>query len=272
MYTSEYAAQHLKEKDFVSFLTVFNYPKTVRLLSVVFADHENRRQLREQWWRIQNKLLMLLLNAATNCNDLSEKSKHEWRISTTHREVDHVMRYLKQSSAGSTCIVRKIREFQDDNQMIPDDKMVARFVDLDRDGINIDKHNQDTLLQLVRKMQEFKVPMKTFEINWDSRGILEDTHAEYMKQMASSTQEQLLNTIKTSIDSKPVLDSCVEEASTHLTFGLKRASTFYGRNDLIEKGMKYFKSNNGGQKLYAIHGISGRIAKYTFRKMCTAQQ
>ncbi len=223
------------------------------------SDHEKRRQLREQWWAIQNKLLKVLLNAAKNCTDLSEKSKIEWSISTTHREVDHVLKYLKQTTTGSACIVRKIREFQDASQMIPHDKVVPRFVDLDNDGVGIDKDNQVTLFELVKQMKDLKVPTHTFEINWDSRGILEDTHAEYMKEMANSTQLQLLNEIKHSIDSKPVLDRCVEEASTHLTFGGNRASTFYGRNDLIEKGMKYFKNSHGGQKLCVIHGISGSI-------------
>ena len=99
--------------------------------------------------------------------------------------------------------------------------------------------------------------------------LTEETHAEYLKNLASDVDKDLKKKVKEAIKMKPKLDSVTSEIVSHVTFCTRKTASFYGRDELIKAAMNYYtgnegrvnsarsRSGNNTETVFVVHGVSG---------------
>ncbi|CAH1787626.1 unnamed protein product [Owenia fusiformis] len=171
---------------------------------------------------------------------------------------------LKPNDGGkrSLCVMRNIPYLQQGQFQKDDIKFACHFIDMDRTVeppvINTEVKN------LIGKLQDDTLKkcgniLKYDGIKWvQDGGVTEHTHQEYIKAMGKQVGKSLQGAIKRAIETTPDMDSVTQECASHLKFCYSRANSFFGRVDLIDEGLKYFKVNGEVTRVpLVVHGTSG---------------
>ena len=106
------------------------------------------------------------------------------------------------------------------------------------------------------KVRNFEVCWRKHVNNANREGVSENTHEIYMKEMGLYVKETMIEEVRKCIKSMPENDDLINEINSHLLFCKYRAKTFYGRENLTEKGMDSLLTLTQRQPLI-IHGFSG---------------
>ena len=51
------------------------------------VDMARRKELRNEWYRLSDRMMTTLRDAVMRCSELTEEQRMKWKISTTHDEV-----------------------------------------------------------------------------------------------------------------------------------------------------------------------------------------
>ena len=206
---------------------------------------------------IETKMLSALTKAATQHPQLDEKQQSNWILSTTHKEVEHLLKRVLKRKITALIYDRRIKDFVNMNKPRKEmGNLVWRYIDLDNDN-NVDDQKQKLLRKQKIEMKTKKIPSATFDVNWHEKGIMEDEHKEYLRSFADKVKEDLMGQITDAVQSQNNIDPETIEVASHVKFCAKRAQGFHGRSALLEQALKYFDRDEEGRQMLVIHGVSG---------------
>ena len=115
----------------------------------------------------------------------------------------------------------------------------------------------DNIENIRREVERKAIRCLSFEVPWNDSGITEDIHMAYIKNFGETFKASMLEMIGEAFSEMPTVDELTFEVAAHAKFCIKRAEAFRGRASLVDDGMKYFYNENGGGKIFVVHGLSG---------------
>ena len=151
---------------------------------MLLSDAQRLKELRGHWAEIETNMLSALAKAAMDHPRLEEEQKSKWIFSTTHKEVQYLLKRSRNSKTSALMYERKINQF--DHMKKPREEMGKifwRYIDLHNDN-NIDDQKQNLLRKQKVEMKTNQIQCTTFSVNWNEKGIVEDEHQEYLKLFA----------------------------------------------------------------------------------------
>ena len=166
----------------------------------------------------------------------------------------------EESKGRAICFVRDIQEFSMMNSLdLSQTGTIGRYIELgNAEGLEADMERQNNITRVRQSVKDRGIQMEEFKVDWSDKGIQEDTHSKYMKKFGDKFYKHMKDGITDGLQKrKQITNSFVTEPLAHGVFCSKRADNFFGRSDLIEAGLQYFKKSEKGRKPLVLHGISG---------------
>nr|KAG5694295.1 hypothetical protein BaRGS_032013 [Batillaria attramentaria] len=142
-------------------------------------------------------------------------------------------------------------------------QLSSRFKDLK--GSETQNKESRELLENLKKEMEDKLPpdkILTYDVIWNKeRGIdpeKDKSHRDYISRLCTDFEKKLMGEIETAIKTRDQglhVNPLLEEVTQHTRFAQEKCSSFYGRQNALERVREYLKGKS--QCVHVIHGKSG---------------
>jgi len=178
----------------------------------------------KDWEPVENKLRMILLDAARKSN-LSKKEMVKYFASATHQEI--VLGALDTAEAATHvhCFFRKL------NGLLKD---LRREIYLEPNP-----ESREALINLKKELKE-KIPENSHEYDVNLGDV--DDKKQYLEKFCDDVYNSLETTILRELDEMEDVSTLDEEISAHLEFGKNRTKVFVGREDILREIINYVKN------------------------------
>ena len=221
---------------------------------------ENKKLHKAKWSKIENKLTSCLQTSAVKSDKLSENEKEAWRVSVTEMEVKKGILDRHDSKHRSLCFIRNIKEFDNITDLGENDvTAIGRNVELSSTcPLVVDQGVQHKINDLRRRVRANGVHVESWQQSWAPGGITKDSHKAYIEEFGERFYEIMTSRIDNCLATQERVDDLVREVSTHSVFCLKKCKTFFGREELVSRGLDHFtQSTDSPRQPFVIHGVSG---------------
>ncbi|KAK7479964.1 hypothetical protein BaRGS_00028791, partial [Batillaria attramentaria] len=216
-----------------------------------------RKQAANQWWRDNEIMHEALSQAAVAC--LSKERAHALKESVTETEIRHGLLASKNLLERGLWFYRHIDHMDD----VTPGQLSSRFKDFK--GSETQNKESRELLENLKKEMEDKLPpdkILTYDVIWNKeRGIDPETdksHRDYISRLCTDFEKKLMGEIETAIKTRDQglhVNPLLEEVTQHTRFAQEKCSSFYGRQNALERVREYLKGMS--QCVHVIHGKSG---------------
>ncbi len=211
-----------------------------------------------KWWEVEEKLLNGLTSAVWACDDITLLEKQKWMWSTTHREVYDGILDLDQHENESLCYAMDINDIDYQLDHSKEKVNFGRYIDVEPGKRSPDLEKQMLLSNLRRDVKGLNVGYAEIGINWNDKDKSDSAQPQKYKQLlGKKIVLDLKSRITDAMHSKPKNDSCIQEIAAHVVVCEERAKMFHGRDELVQKGLSYFRNYQGGNSPWVIYGNSG---------------
>ncbi|XP_068711765.1 NACHT domain- and WD repeat-containing protein 1-like isoform X2 [Montipora foliosa] len=235
-------------------------PISTRIPGYLSQDPDQRYLALQQWTEILTKLQNVLRREAKRMfGDQEEEKLRKYFMSVTESEIRHGVMSVDNPEKHCLWISRNIRDLENHLQ----DKNAQSFIDINCSTRVIDLDAKDLLLKLKDVVMK-TLPsscIRTFEVEWNSKGISPSSvpeHAEYISNLCKEVEYLLKDKITDFISRNlkgDVNDQLYDEVVEHLRFCQNKCSTFYGRKGILDRCRVYLKDDR--RDAFVVYGQSG---------------